>query len=85
MRIVCVFKEGRDYSRTVTDYLEDFYRRTGHQIETMDPDESTNFCEAYDIVEYPTILAIDGNGAVASTWKGMPLPLFDEISYYASA
>ena len=84
MRIVCVTKEGRDYSRTVSDYLEDFYRRTGREIETMDPDQSPAFCEAYDIVEYPTILALDNSGGVAASWKGLPLPLFDEIAYYAS-
>ena len=84
MRVVCVFKEGRDYSRTVTDYLEDFYRRTGREIETMDPDESPAFCEAYDIVEYPTLVALDRDGGAVAVWKGLPLPLFDEVSYYAS-
>lgn len=85
MRVVCIFKENRDYSRTVTDWLEDFYRRTGDQIETINPDESPNFCEAYDIVEYPTIIALGGNGEAVATWKGLPLPLFDEISYYKNA
>ena len=85
MRLVCVSKEGRDYSRTVTDWLEDYRRRTGYEIEVVDPDQSPNFCEAYDIVEYPTVLALGPSGEVANTWKGLPLPLFDEISYYKNA
>ena len=85
MRVVCVYKEGYDYSRTVTDWLEDFYRRTGGEIEVIDPEKDPGFCEAYDVVEYPTIMALGPNGEAASTWKGFPLPLFDEISYYKNA
>lgn len=85
MRVVCVFKEGRDYSRTVTDWLEDFKRRTGHEIETIDPEEDPNFCESYGIMEHPTIMALGPNGETAYTWKGLPLPLFDEVSYYVNA
>lgn len=82
MRIICVYKEGYDYSRTVTDWMEDFYRRTGERIESLNPDEDPEFCEAYDIVEYPTMLAIGPNGEAAAIWKGEPLPLFDEVLYY---
>ena len=85
MRIICVFREGRDYSRTVTDWIEDFYRRTGEEIEVINPDESTNFCETYDIMEYPTILALGSDGEAVNIWKGLPLPLFDEVSYYMNA
>lgn len=85
MRVVCVYKENRDYSRAVSDWLEDFYRRTGNDIEVINPDESFSFCESYDIVEYPTILALGASGEVINSWKGLPLPLFDEISYYVNA
>lgn len=82
MRVVCVFRENQDYSRSVNEWLEDFYRRTGKKIETMDPDQNINFCEAYDVVEYPTILAIGNNGEVHAVWKGRDLPLINEVSYY---
>lgn len=82
MRVVCVFKEGRDYSRTVTDWLEDLKRRTGHEIEVIDPDKNSGFCEAYEIIEYPTIIALGPSGETAAVWKGLPLPLFDEVTYY---
>ena len=85
MRVVCIYKEGYDYSRTVSDWLEDFYRRSGQKIEVIDPEKDPGFCEAYDIVEYPTIVALGRDGEAVSTWKGFPLPLFDEISYYKNA
>jgi len=65
--------------------LEDFHRRTGNQIEVIDPDEDPSFVEAYDVVEYPTVMALGPSGETVYTWKGQPLPLFDEISYYVNA
>ena len=82
MRVVCIFRENQDYSRAVTDWLEDFRRQTGREIETMDPDENPNFCATYDIVEYPTILALGEMGDVRSMWRGRHLPLIDEVNYY---
>lgn len=82
MRVVCVYKGNQDYSRTVDEWLTDFHRQTGREIETMDPDSNTGFCEAYDIVEYPTILALGEQGDVRASWRGLNLPLIDEVSFY---
>ena len=81
-RVVCVFRDNQDYSRTVFEWLENFRRRTGKEIEVMDPDKNQGFCEAYDIVEYPTIIAINNDSSVMATWRGTMLPLFDEVAYY---
>ena len=82
MRVICIFRDSQDYTRSVTDWLEDFRRQTGREIETMNPDENTSFCETYDIVEYPTIMALGDNGEVMSMWRGRNLPLINEVLYY---
>ncbi len=82
MRVICIYRDGQDYSRTVDEWLENFYRQTGREIETMSPDGNENFCEAYDIVEYPTILALDERGEVRASWRGKDLPLINEVLYY---
>ncbi|MBQ3320556.1 hypothetical protein IJH72_00905 [Candidatus Saccharibacteria bacterium] len=82
MRVVCIYRDNQDYSRTVNEWLENIRRQTGREIETMDPDKNTNFCEAYDIVEYPTILALGERGEVRATWRGRDLPLINEVLYY---
>ena len=84
MRVVCVYRDNQDYTRSVDEWLEDFYRRTGKEIETINPDQNPNFCEAYDIVAYPTIIALDNQGSVVALWRGRELPLFNDVSYYAS-
>ena len=58
MRVVCLFRDNQDYSRSVNEWLENFRRQTGREIEIMNPDTNTSFCETYDVVEYPTILAL---------------------------
>lgn len=85
MRIVVVYKDYSDHGREVREYIEDFERQTGLKVEVMDPDSGGNefFLQAYDVVEYPTILAITDEGLLLQQWRGKPLPLFDEVAYYA--
>lgn len=85
MRVVVVYKPESDHAREVTDFLRDFNKRTGKQIEEIDPERRFNegFLQAYDIVEYPTMIALSDDGRVLNTWRGRPLPQIDEVSYYA--
>lgn len=84
MRVVVVYKEETDYARQVNDYLRDFMRQTGHELETLNPDtpEGATFCRTYDIVEYPSLIAISDEGVMQNVWRGLPLPTISEISYY---
>ncbi|MBQ3445793.1 hypothetical protein IJG29_03690 [Candidatus Saccharibacteria bacterium] len=82
MRVVCIFRDNQDYTRTVTDWLENFRRQTGKEIETMDPDRDAAFCETYDIVEYPTIIALGNSGEVIGLWRGRDLPRINDVLYY---
>lgn len=84
MRVVVLYKEATDYARQVEEYIGDFKRQTGHELETMDP-ESTggiSFCEAYDILEFPIIVALSDDGHLQNQWRGLPLPTISEVSYY---
>lgn len=84
MRAVIVYKDETDYARTVTDYHRDFKRQTGHDLETLNPDtlEGIDFCRTYDIVEYPSVVALSDSGAMQNLWRGLPLPTISEVSYY---
>ena len=84
MRVAVVYKYESDHAREVLDYLRDFSRQTGHDIEEVDPDtpDGTGFCRTYDIVEYPTMVALSDGGQLQSLWRGRPLPTFSEVSFY---
>jgi hypothetical protein len=84
MRVVVVTKEQTDYARPVEEFLHDFERQTGRKLEVLDPDTAagTGFADTYDIVEYPTIIAVADDGSMQNTWTGLPLPTISEVSYY---
>ena len=85
MRVVVVYKDETDYARAVTDFLRDFERQTGRKLETLNPESSEGelFCRAYDIVQYPTIIAVSDNAVMQNEWRGVPLPTISEVSFYA--
>lgn len=84
MRVVMIYRLESDHARGVKTFLGDFTRQTGKSIEEMDPDsaEGQSFCRSYDIVEYPTLIAISMDGRVQNMWRGMTLPTISEVSYY---
>ena len=86
MRTVVLTKQSTDYSRSVDMFLEDFKRQTGRELEVLDPEsrEGELFCRTYDIVEYPTIIALSSEGHMQNMWRGTLLPTISEVSYYVS-
>lgn len=84
MNAMVIYKPDTDYARTVEDFLRDFFRQTGTELKTLNPDtaEGTELCRVYDIVEYPTIIALSDNGQLQNSWRGLPLPTINEVSYY---
>ena len=84
MRVICVWRRESEYGRTVEEWLTEFSRRYSVELEEVDPDtrEGESICRTYDVVEYPTILALDERGAVLASWRGRMLPTFNEVSYW---
>lgn len=84
MKVVIVYKNESDTARDVLDFLRDFERQTGHVLDTMEPDspEGIQFCTAYDIVEYPSVIALSDDSHMLNTWSGLPLPTISEVSFY---
>jgi len=84
MRVVMVYKDQTDYARQVTDYLRDFKRQTGHDLEELDPESPAgiDFCRTYDLMILPAMLALSDAGVLQNSWLGLPLPTISEVSYY---
>lgn len=84
MRVRVIYKSESDHAREVINYLRDFSRQTGQEIEEINPDtaDGAQLCRVYDIVEYPTIIATSEDGSLQNMWRGRPLPTISEVSYY---
>ena len=85
MRVVVVTKDNTDCARTVREFLENFVRQTGRSLEVLDPEtpEGDSFCRTYDVVEYPSVVALSNDGQMQHMWRGTILPTVGEVSYYA--
>ncbi len=84
MRIVVVYKEFSDHARECEEWIHEFEHRTGVAPESLDPEspDGETFCQARDILEYPTIVVTDSDGKTYETWRGAPLPVMDEVMGY---
>ncbi|UTX51221.1 hypothetical protein KI440_03365 [Candidatus Saccharibacteria bacterium TM7i] len=85
MRVVVVYKEFSEQARAVEEFLRFFTSVTGRELETLEPEtrEGIGFCTTYDIMQYPTVIALSDDGQVQNKWEGLPLPTVDEVSFYA--
>lgn len=84
MSVRVIYKPVSEHARTVEEFLHDFEKRTGKELDTVDPEtrEGADICEVYGVVEYPTLVALTEDGQVRNMWRGLPLPMIDEVSYY---
>ena len=86
MRAVIIWREESEYGTTVKEWLREFYRRTGKELESYSPDEAEgeSLAHAYDLTDYPVIMIIDNDGKLLQGWSGMDpsLPRIDDVNGY---
>lgn len=84
MRVVCISKPRQDYSSAVYEWLGNIERLLHKEVEVIDPDtkDGAHFAATYDITLYPTVLALDNNGSVIESWRGLPLPPLNSVHFY---
>ncbi len=86
MKVVALYRPKSEFSRTVEEYANDFYRVKGYELElvSLDTFEGADMARLYDIVQYPAILVVAGDGTLQRVWQGEQLPLMDEVAGYIS-
>lgn len=79
-----VYRSDSEHGRGVSNFLNEFERLTGKKLEEINPDtkRGSEICEVYDIVEYPSIIATTEDGQLINLWRGLPLPMAEEVSSY---
>ncbi len=85
MRVILIVKKASEVTGIAEEWAEMFRRRTGREVERMDPEtrEGDNFAKALDIVDYPAIVVIkDEDGKVSQMWQGRELPRIDDVMAY---
>lgn len=86
MKVVILYRPNSEHARLVETFMHDFERRYRDiKLEVVDVDtrEGVSMCSLYDVMRYPGILAMAGDGSVLKGWQGEELPMMDEVASYA--
>lgn len=83
MSLILVYRTDSENARAAEEFLRDYHDETGRDIEVRSPDDASGqqFIELYDIVSYPTLIALGPDGTVLAKWRDN-LPTIDEVSIY---
>jgi hypothetical protein len=49
---------------------------------SLDTQEGANLAELYDVLQYPSVIAVDQSGVLQKSWSDGTLPLINELLYY---
>jgi len=87
MKAMIFYRPNSEHERMVEEYVRDFARHTGKELPTVDVNtpEGAYQAELYDVMKFPSIIALDDEGKMLQTWDSDMLPRFDEVSYYVEA
>lgn len=85
MKVIVLYRPQSEHGTMVEQYARDFLHRTSRALELLDVDsiKGTRLAELYDVVSYPTVVALDNGGQMVSSWVATEtMPLIDEVSAY---
>lgn len=84
MKAMIFYRPNSEHEITVQEYVRDFARHTGKELPVVDMNtrEGTDLAQLYDVVKFPSIVAVDDQGRMLQSWSSDMLPRFDEVSFY---
>ena len=77
-----VCRDNTEYTREATDWMAEFKKETGLDVDWEDPETISGemFATHHDIVQYPTLCVMRDDSKVLAKWVGK-LPQFEEVTY----
>ena len=88
MKVVVLYRPNSEHGRRVEEFIHDFQaQHHGERLEVLNIDsrDGSAMASLYDVMQYPAILVLQGDGYVQKAWEGVQLPLMDEVFSYAHA
>lgn len=85
MKLLVLYRPNSEHASAVERFTAELERRSiGDKLEMCDVDSRDGVAKvtAYDIVQYPAILALDNDGHLLNGWYGTEFPLLDEVMAY---
>jgi len=86
MKIIVIYRPNSEYGRVTEEFIHDYQTRyPDAKPDVLDVDSRDGIAMAsmYDVMQFPTILAVREDGSLLKSWEGEAFPLMDEIAAYA--
>ena len=85
--MLVLYRPNSEYATMVETYARDFQRQYDAKLElvSVNTRDGAALASLYDIMSYPSIMAIADNGSVLNSWIGPQFPLMDELAVYTRA
>lgn len=82
-----LYRPNSEFARIVEQYVTDFKRFRGKDIELVDINtrEGAATASLYEVMEHPSLMVLRDDGQVLQEWQGAQLPLMNEVSGYLGA
>ena len=85
MKVVILYRPKSEHGTKVESFVRDVkmrYPTAKIELNNVDSREGMAMSSIYDIMRYPAILALAGDGAMLQMWEGDQLPLMNDVAYY---
>ena len=88
MKVLVLYRPNSEHGRLVEEFIHDFqqrYQDARLEVLNIDTRDGSATASLYDVMRYPAILVVQGDGYLQKSWEGDHLPLMDELVSYAHA
>jgi len=85
MKAIILFKPNTETERSVSEYVREFARETGKEINLIDVEsvEGVEMAKLYDILQTPAIVTFRDDGTIVEAWTEQEKwPTIAELSFY---
>lgn len=87
MKVTIFYRPESEHARSVEEFVHEFERRYPDSpitLQNIDTKEGSGAAEVYDVMQYPTVLALSNDGTTLQRWDNGLMPLMGEVAYYAN-
>ncbi|MEO6761459.1 MAG: hypothetical protein ABI220_03735 [Candidatus Saccharimonadales bacterium] len=90
MKVIVLYRPDSEHARAVEEFIHDLQRQ--HNIDAsnldvlnVDSRDGSATASLYDVMSYPTVLVVQGDGSLIKSWDGGGLPMMNEVAGYTFA
>lgn len=84
MKVVVLYRPTSEHARRVEEFVHSLEKQGAGKVElvSVDTRDGSSTASLYDVMSYPTVLALQNDGQLIKDWGGNTMPLVNEVSYY---